>query len=829
MNKSFIFKYLFIISVFFSSLNGYAQEEKKLSEYELADYKSRVEQLISFLEFTLNTIGNNDTPTKEKEIIINQSYLKIFADDEVQIEDDLDENREVVTNKDVQAYLKDIDFFFKNVSFEFNIEEINQYVNDQGQIYFRVALNRNLNGVTINDDTVNSVKPRFIEVNLHEEESDLKIASIYTTKLSEKEELANWWNNLSFEWQSVFKRHLGVYDTIDYQQLQNIIKITKLDVSDNEYIDDLRGIGKLKDLKELDISRTKVDNLIPLRNLTNLLILKCSETKISSLEPLKYASNLEKLICNRTQVDKLDNFEKYIKLREVNLAHTPITDIENLKYLNNLNYLNISNTLVTELDHIDSLYHLRSLNIANTPVTSLEQIKNLVLLEEINFSGTHIREMEPLSSMTKLRIIVCNNTPVSELSSLNELSSLERIYCDGTLITKIQANHFMKNNPNVLVIFKSDLLSSWWDNLSDDWKKIFRDHILLDSVPQKEQLAQLAQVDEIDLSGFSQITSLKPLQVMENVRKINCSGTGISDLNPIRELENLEELNCAGTNVSSLAPLGFLRELKVLNIENTKVNSLLPVLYHAELRYLYCDNIQVEKAQIEEFAEKNKDCLVIYKSEFLKEWWTNLSDHWKMIFKNHLSAVVSTSSFTDNDDVSSMIPCKEDLHKIANLRIISFQNNYQVNELNPLKALNRLKNLHFSNTGITNIEPVSDLISLESLNISENPISNISSISGLKKLKYLNIANTAVEDIDPVAYLPELEEFDCSGTQIKNLKPLSGLYQLQFLNCSNTLIRNLNPVEDLSVKKIICYNTRLSQRRIEKFVSKNPDTDIKYY
>ena len=49
-----------------------------------------------------------------REIAVN--YTKFFRDEDVQVEDDLIDERETVTNKNVQAYLKDVDFFFKNVS-----------------------------------------------------------------------------------------------------------------------------------------------------------------------------------------------------------------------------------------------------------------------------------------------------------------------------------------------------------------------------------------------------------------------------------------------------------------------------------------------------------------------------------------------------------------------------------------------------------------------------------------------------------------------------------------------------------------------------------------
>ena len=151
---------------------------------------------MNFLQFTLNTIGNPKTTTSEKDIIITQSYLKLFRDPKVQIEDDLDPGRKTVTNKDVQAYLKDVDFFFKSAHFSLDIQGIDSLMNDNDEKVYVVKLNRNLNAVTIEDDTINQNITRYLEVNLNPKSEDLKIVSYYSTKLSEQDDLSNWWQGL---------------------------------------------------------------------------------------------------------------------------------------------------------------------------------------------------------------------------------------------------------------------------------------------------------------------------------------------------------------------------------------------------------------------------------------------------------------------------------------------------------------------------------------------------------------------------------------------------------------------------------------------------------
>jgi hypothetical protein len=80
-----------------------------------------VQGIVSLYRFMLNTVGSEEASTTEKETIINNSYLKIFRDAEVQIEDDLSTDRITALNKSVQGYLRDVDFFFKKQVLRFLI------------------------------------------------------------------------------------------------------------------------------------------------------------------------------------------------------------------------------------------------------------------------------------------------------------------------------------------------------------------------------------------------------------------------------------------------------------------------------------------------------------------------------------------------------------------------------------------------------------------------------------------------------------------------------------------------------------------------------------
>jgi len=255
----------------------------------------RVRELVTYLEFALNTLGDAYTPSREKDIIITTSYSKFFRDEHVQVEDDLALNRSTVTNKDVQAYLKDVEFFFKQVSFKLDIEEIQPMINDSSQLFYLVKMNRNLNGISVLNDTINESITRYLEVNYYEERNDLKIVSFYTTKLSEKEDLMNWWEQLSFEWKYIFQQRFNFFDSVGYEELKILVELDSLDLSSNRYISDFSPLFKLNHLKYLNLSNTSIGDLTPLRIHNKIKFLDLSDTEIDTLDHIKYASEITHL------------------------------------------------------------------------------------------------------------------------------------------------------------------------------------------------------------------------------------------------------------------------------------------------------------------------------------------------------------------------------------------------------------------------------------------------------------------------------------------------------------------------------------------------------
>src|SRR5688572_7822443 len=355
---------LSILFLFLQALSATGQQAK----VDTKKHEQKVKDMIAFLEYVLNTLGSSSTSARDKDVLITESYTKIFRDAKVQIEDDLVEKRNVITNKDVQAYLKDVDFFYDNLKFEFTVKEIQGKVNANDRLFYKVSLIRNIQGTTVEGKLVNNTIPRFIEINCDPKDQDLKIVSIYTNEFDEKGALENWWKQLSFEWQSILQRKLNITDSVDLADIKNIAAIESLDLSNNDFIQNIEPLSQLSGLQVLNLSNTNIEDISPIRNLTELVEVNLSNTKVQDLSALKYSDKLVRLSLHQTPASDITIFEKMTKLEQLDLSGATVSDFTPLSFLTAIKNLNLESTAIDNLSPIEKLTTLTELNVAKTSI-----------------------------------------------------------------------------------------------------------------------------------------------------------------------------------------------------------------------------------------------------------------------------------------------------------------------------------------------------------------------------------------------------------------------------------------------------------------------------
>ena len=849
-------KKLAILSILLFGM-AMGSQAQKLSKDEAAKYDTEIRQMLVYLEETMNFIGDSATIAAEKEIVFTESWSKIFIDDKVQVEDDLDNNRTSPINKDVQAYLKDIDFFFKWAIFKFDLQNITDGVNDDGSVFFRVTLTRHLTAQTIANEKVDNVRNRFIEINLDRQNNSIKIASIYTTKINEKETRRNWWNSLSMNWKTRLGSGIKLYDSIPMEsvgmisavdfmasypvvdpatgqtelrdkvfkydmaeldaKLKQVTQKQRLDMSGISAIITLEPLSEMSDLTWLDISGTSIEDLSSVRNLNKLKVLRANSTMIEDISALKYNITLEELEVANTNVEDLSVLTSLHELQKLNLAETQVGRVSHLKHCPNLISLNLSGTRIANIGFLQDLLQLKALDISNTTIRDLSPVSNLKDLQSLNISGSAVSNLQPLSELQNLRELYCSNTTVRDLSPLKSNRRLSKIYCDHSNIGDEEASAFTKDNRFTLVIYDTEALRTWWNSLPIYWKAVFSKQIQVDSEPTTEQLHQIINLQELDLSGNTFMQNLVPVSRLTNLRSLNISNTEIGFLQPIQGLGNLESLNISHTYISDLKPLQDMSSLRYLNIMNTPVNDLMVLANDNSIQVIDADSTTIGKSQVLALKEKQRQVTVVYQTETLKTWWNSLDPHWQAIFRNAIGT-------------QSEKPNPLELHQILDLRELEITPEFPIVSIAPVTNLMWLERLTINNQSVSDLMPLEGKEFLIELNAQNNPVSSLKPIESSTMLELLNIENTQVDDLAPLSKMNNLITLNASGTPVKSLKPLSGLMKLENLIVNNTNVRSISPVENIpTLKQLRIYNTKVKKRDVEKLQEKRLDLNIIYY
>lgn len=837
-------KILLLIAILVLSYQGFSQKSN-LSKAEIEEYSQQIKVMVQYLEETFSFIGNPENSAQEKDIIFKESYAKVFKDDEVQIEDDLDTNRSTYINKDVQAYLKDIDFFFKDIKFTFKIDDIKPQTNEKGETYFKVSMMRTIAGHTIAGDTVNNSCNRFMEINIDPSKKDMKIVSMYTTKPNETEELRTWWNRMPLAWKAYFGENQYILDSVElknmrhiyrdsiviadenqvektiacdmpvlYEKLTGFTKITDIDVSSNKDINSLDPLYELANLQNLDCSNTAVEDIAPIRNLNKISKLDISNTAIKDISDLKYTNNIKVLNADNVRINNIEIIGLYHQLTNLSLTDTDINDISPLESCEMLYDLNISGSRVTSLDSVSLPQSLHNLNISNTEISDLTPIGNLENLQQLIIDNTLVTDLTPISNLNKLNELQCRNTNICDVMPLKNIPHLIRIYCDNTQIDSEKASEFIKENRKVMVIYETKALQDWWDSLHTNWKKVFaaQNHTSLD--PSPEELHKIISMKKLTLDKF--FLDAMPIERLTNLENLNMEDTKIEDLTPLHGLHNLKYLNLKNTKVVDITPIENLSNLREINIENTGVANLEPLYNMRNLVKVKAENSKVNTDQVFELRTIQPNVTVLYQGEELKKWWNTLNENWREVFRNAKDININ--------------PTVEQLQAIANLETIEIDSKTVINNLEPLRYLPYLKKLKINDNHVTDLSPLSEMRQLQEVYVNGNPISDINDLAYVITLEVLSIEYTNVIDINILENMKRLRVLNIANTGIKNIKPLAGCSSLEELNMANTGVKTLSPIEKLeSLRYIKAVNSKVKAKEINALKASRPDINIIYH
>ena len=803
--------FLFQIPLYGQSIKGYTKEQ-------VEELSAKVEDQVRFLEYLLNTVGNEETPARDKDVIIRESYLKIFRDQKVQVEDDLLLDRKVVTNKDVTAYLKDIEFFYKNVEFKFKIREIKAAQKDNGEVYFLASLDRTLTATAISGEKITNTKPRFVEINLEAKSEELKIVSIYTTKVSRDEELTVWWNSLDGPWKSYFKDRFGLpgSDSVTLDLLYKFVSVDTLNISGQTKINSLNPLSELRDLKVIDISNSRISDLAPISNVTFLESLNLSNTSTSDIQFIKYSDRLKHLDISNTQIEDISQLLNLKSLISLKAQKTPIMSFAVLNEFKNLIQLDLSEAGFNNVENVKELTKLETLNLSGNYMINFSGLAGLTGLRTVNLSTSNFQDLTPLMGMSKLEFLDISATQVADLSPIESLVNLKKISADQSKLTAFAADGFVRRNPDILLIHHVKDLETWWEGLSPAWKEALRKNNpdITDDTPKVEILTQTVTLTALNLDSAG-IDNLNPVTRFVNLAKIDFSNNPISELLPLSEVNTLISITGKKTLVTDLSVIKTNEQLENLDLEFSPIGSIKSVLALPKLSYLNVNGAQILAEEVPEILIQRPEITIIYRSSELASWWEGLDSQWKEVLRRQFSLGES--------------PSTDQLHQLTGKSELVFER-VGITDLMPISVFSNLRSLTIFDAPVSSVSPISGMKLLTKLKLSQLPVMDFLPLSGLAGLRELDISNTGIEDLTPISNLFELKILNLSGTNLKSLKGLETLAALEELDVASTNLRSLKPLEGLTnLKKLSCFNTNLTTRAVDSFKVAHPTCEVRFY
>lgn len=847
------------ILLIFSILILVSAQAQKLNPEEVKQFTEECKDLVGYLEFTLNAIGDNELSPKEKDIIISESFAKLFRDGKVQVEDDLVPDREAITNKDIQAYLKDVDFFFEQVIFSYKVLSINLLQDENNNAFFKIHTLRTLSGTNLNNDSIYNEQARFVEVAVNPDLRELKIVSIYTTKINEIEENIKWWNELPMSWKQILGQNTIFSDNISFDRILNIqndkiilsppndtiawdgleldnddslgieipiqkidtiylstdslkinydekiakslskiLSIKELNVAGRLDIMHLEPLSKLSYIQYLNISGTLIDDLYPIRNLIDLEDLNISNSQVNKLDALVYSMAIHNLNISNTKIYSLEPLANLSNISILDISNTNIDDIDAISEFRNLKVLKLENTMVTDLEAISKLSSLTSLYIDKSPISNLESISQLNELKVLSCNNTLIQNLDPLEELNNLNILYVDNTEITSIKALDGKKNLSKIYCDNTLLGKQKALSFMSDNPEVLVVYESRKLQKWFENLNPTWVDVFKSYVDIDvKNPTKEHLHQVASILELDLNGHHDIFGIEPLSQIQNLKTLDLSNTSIKNIDALYELRDLSWLDISQTDVNSIAPLENNNSLVYLNISNTKIQSIAALEESGSLNKLCMENIAVHNIE---------PIMNLPRLREMKADGTNIkvSDFERFIIANPRCLCMYQTQVLQ-EWWKGLSPTWKGV-----FRDIQDWNNEPGKK--ELHQLIKTKEISIANNrDINSIIALEKFVFLKELTINSTQVHDVSSLSKLTRIEKLDLSQNPILNLDVLGELPMLYSINISNTQIDYLDWVSTLTKLQVLDISGTEIKNLKPLGTLyMLETLIAYNTRIS-------------------
>ncbi len=224
--------------------------------------------------------------------------------------------------------------------------------------------------------------------------------------------------------QNLTELNLSMTEIVDTHILNALTKLTKLDLSFNVNLTEVRGFKENESLKHLILQFSKID----------------------SLEKIEVNENIQSMNINSGRLSLISGLGRYTNLRNLDLSGGKIRKIEGLNHLIKLKRLSLSANQIDKIEGVSELLNLKTLDLSMNKINKIEGLECLINLEELSLMDNQISSIENLNNLHNLNCLLLDQNKINQF--------------DTTFMSKLNSPCYISVEPEV-----RDLLSH---NISDN-------------------------------------------------------------------------------------------------------------------------------------------------------------------------------------------------------------------------------------------------------------------------------------------------------------------------------------------------------------------------
>ena len=330
-----------------------------------------------------------------------------------------------------------------------------------------------------------------------------------------------------------------------------------------------------------------------------------------------------------------------------------------------------------------------------------------------------------------------------------------------------------------------------------------------DDVTTLKPLQHLYDLRELDLAGTEKTDlDLRPLTQLKSLETLDISNTKFEDLSPLFKMESLNVLEARGIDRESLDVIAKLTNLKELNLRQCKAKAL-PSLK----RMVKLETIQLRDSDFEDISGLDgMESLVELRVVNTKV----------TVAPSNLKRLKEFSAYRSQlSDASGLASCPE----LESVRI----DHTKIDNLEWARNLKNLESIWFPNTPIDDLSPLTGKVNVR-LDMSNTQVKDLSPLSGFTNIESFE-SPKVVENIDAIGTWPEFYEvridspfvkrfpklavtsankLEICCPQVSNLDALSSLKRIENLTIDGLAIDNINFLKNVWTDRLALRNMDVS-------------------